>query len=825
MPREVIEQNSTTFSVSYQRGLSAEQVALRQEEHLTNKTKKKVSKSYGRIIFDSFANPFNVLLIAVTGIMIWGQLSVTHFIFAAVFILNIAIGIYQDIHARKLIEKLQVLSDDKYTVIRDGEEVIVGKNDIVLSDILILKQGDQIPADCVLREGKCEVDESLLTGESIPTKKEVGDSLLSGTYVSSGRCYVETTKVGKDSYAEQLQQTASSFSRPKSQIAQTIWDITATCTIVALVFGIAYTVVAFWRAEISWNSLFPMRQEGTSFIEGLSGAMVAMLPTGMFLLTSIAMTTGVIALARKNMLVQELYCIEALARADVLCFDKTGTLTDGKMTVEEVLPFGGHDVEDVARGVASILNATGDDNATALALKDRLKDFEPYEVSQSLPFDSARKYSGVITKDGVGYVFGAYGFVPVEPSQEVKELLRPYEEEGYRCLVVGKRKNAQNLEDLQERYEICGVLVLGDHIKDDAMANIEWFQNAGVTVYVISGDNPVTVSEIAKRCGVNNADHYVDMSTVDDDDIPTFVKTCRVFGRVLPEQKRAIVKALKESGHKVAMTGDGVNDILALKEADCSIAMASGASAAKNVAHLICTKSDFSSLPDVVAQGRRVVNNLQRSCSLFLGKTVFAFLVSTAFLISVICGGKPYPFSTSHMLVWEILGIGIPSFFLALQPNAEKIKSGSMLGALLSRAIPMGLAEAMCVVIPFVFRAAIPEFISFDPAELYTVTVSMCIISFSTVCFWSLLCSCWPANRYRLTVFGLCFAVAILIFLIDFNIRTEDGKGVLLRFMWGGFSWSYPLLLLASLGASLGAYFLSSYLIDFFSHKPRRQKQ
>lgn len=814
-----------SFSVTPEKGLSSEQVAQRISEHCTNKTKKRVSKSYGRIIFDSFANPFNVLLIAVTILMIWGKLSITHFIFAGVFGLNIAIGIYQDVHARLLIERLQVLSDDKYTVVRDGVETLVGKNDIVLSDILILKQGDQIPADAVLRLGQCEVDESLLTGESVPAKKEEGDTLLSGTYISSGRCYAEVMKVGKDSYAEQLQQTASSFSRPKSDIAQTIWDITATCTIVALVYGIAYTVVGFWRQAVSWDVLFPMLPKGTEFIDGLSGAMVAMLPTGMFLLTSIAMTTGVIALARKNMLVQELYCIEALARADVLCFDKTGTLTDGQMSVSEVIPIGSCNESEIAKAIATILAATGDDNATANALKERFKDQTALPATSSLAFDSSRKYSGAITKEGVGYVFGAYGFAPTEESEEAKSIMETYEKQGHRCLVVGMHKNAQNLEDLQEEYEICGVLILADHIKEDALDNISWFQNSGVDIYVISGDNPVTVSEIAKQCGVKNADRYVDMSTIKEEELPTYVRMCRVFGRVLPEQKRQIVRMLKADGHKVAMTGDGVNDILALKEADCSIAMASGASAAKNVAHLICTKSDFSSLPDVVAQGRRVVNNLQRSCSLFLSKTIFAFLVSTAFLISVMAGGAQYPFHTSHMLVWEILGIGIPSFFLALQPNAEKIKKGSMLGAILTRAIPCGLAEATCVAIPFIFRASTPEYISYNPEELYMVTISMCIIAFSTICFWSLLRSCWPLNKYRALVFGCHFAVAITIFIIDFFVRTPEGEGVLLRFMWGGFTWSYPLLLLATLVLALGIYFLSSSLIYEFTTRRREAKK
>lgn len=819
------KEQAPVFDVSAERGLSADQVASRTSSHLINKTKKQVSKSYARIVFDSFANPFNVLLILVTVMMIWGKLFISHFVFAGVFGLNIAIGIYQDIHARKLIEKLKVLSDDKYTAIRDGEEVVVRRDEIVLSDIIVLKQGDQIPADAVLRSGGVECDESLLTGESVPAKKEIGDSLLSGTFIHSGSCRAEIVKVGKDSYAEQLQEKASSFSRPKSQIAQSIWDITATCTIVALVFGIAYTVVAFWRGAVSWGALFPMTETGTAFIEGLSGAMVAMLPTGMFLLTSIAMTTGVIALAKKNMLVQELYCIEALARADVLCLDKTGTLTDGNMSVVEVRTIGGHSTALVQKAVTSILAATGDDNATAKALRAEFGTGDASGVIETLPFDSANKYSGVVMDDGTSYVFGAHGFAPTNKSPEVESLLKEREQQGYRCLVVGFAKNEEKTGKLQKEHEICAVLVLADHIKSDAPKNIEWFQDSGVDIYVISGDNPITVSEIAKRCGILNADRYVDMSEVSDEDIPTLVRTCRVFGRVLPEQKRLIVLALKEQGHKVAMTGDGVNDVLALKVADCSIAMASGASAAKNAAHLICTKSDFSSLPDVVAQGRRVVNNLQRSCSLFLSKTIFAVLVSLAFLISVICGGHQYPFSTSHLLVWEVLGIGLPSFFLALQPNSDKIKEESMLSALMTRAVPCGLAEATCVVVPFLFLTTIPDFVSFTPEEVYIDTVSMCIIAFSAMCFWSLFRACWPMNRYRAVVFFGSVAAAVIVFMIDFNVRVGNGKGVILNFMWGGFNWSFPLLLLATLAAALGVYFATAYLIGELAKKSRRKKQ
>jgi len=813
------------MAVDPDRGLTAEQVELRHKQKLVNKTKKTVTKSYGKILFDNFCNPFNLLLLVITGVMIWGRLSITHFIFAGVFGLNIAIGIYQDVHARILLERLKVLSDNKAVVLRDGKDTEIFTNEIVLSDIIVFKQGDQIPADAVILRGHCSCDESLLTGESIAAAKGPGDPLYSGSFLASGSCVAQVVAVGGDAYAEKLRATASAFARPKSEIAQSIWNITVTCALTALIYGVIFTVIAFVKRHVSLDALFPMTQDGSFFIESLSGSMVAMLPTGMFLLTSVALTTGVIALARKNMLVQELYCIEMLARVDTICFDKTGTLTDGDMTVKEVISFHNYNEAEIAYAISALLHSTGDDNVTARAMKERFGARNKGKVLESLPFNSHKKYSAVCLTDIGSFVVGAYEFAPIKKEPEVELLLQSYEKEGYRCLIIGHSENEISNGVLPKNFEICGLLVLSDRIKPSAKDNIDWFQNSGVTVYVISGDNPITVSEIAKQCGIKKADCYADMSSVKDEDIPELVKTCRVFGRVLPEQKRLIVEALKKEGHKVAMTGDGVNDILALKSADCSIAMASGSSAAKSVAHLVCTKSDFSSLPDVVAQGRRVINNLQRSCSLFLSKTVFAMLVSAAFLISVLCGGPRYPFSTSHMLVWEIFSIGIPSFFLALQPSSERIE-GSMMKNIFVRAIPFGIAETLCVAVPYLFYAIAPSLISYNPEEVYKVLVSLCIISFSIMSYGTLLRVCLPLNKYRATVFFTSLVIGILIFVPDYFVRVQtgehQGEGVLLRFMWGGFAWSAPLILLATLLVATGAYFLIAYFVEI---RPKRIKE
>lgn len=806
-------------------GLNEEQVAYRKKQKQVNITKKAVSKTYGRILFDSFANPFNILLIAVTLVMVWGRLSFTNFVFVIIYGANIIIGIQQDIHARHLIDRLKETTDDHYKVIRGGQEISILSSEIVLSDIVQLEQGMMVPADMQVVSGHCSCDESLISGEFIPVKKTEGDTLYSGSFLKSGNCVAQAVRVGEDSYLEGLRKSASKFKRPKSEIAQVVWNITAICTLVSLSFGIIYTIILLVRHEIYPSDFFPeMTMSGTKFIEGLSGAMIAMLPTGMFLLTSVAMTTGVIALSKKNILVHELYCIENLARADVLCFDKTGTLTDGMMSISDVITFGDYSEAEIAFGVSAILSSTKDQNETARALAERFGKRNVAQVRSCVPFDPELKYSAVSLEEEGTYVIGAYGFVPGK-DPEVEKVLEQYQSQGYRCMVVAHSDGHISSGKMPKKFEFCAVLVILDHIKADAKKNVEWFRENGVSIYVLSGDNPITVSEIARRCGIEGAERYIDMTGVADEDIPSLVSEYRVFGRVLPEQKEKIVLALQAAGHKVAMTGDGVNDVLALKVADCSIAMASGSSAAKSVAHLVCTKSDFSSLPDVVTHGRRVINNIERSCSLFLNKTVFAVLVSIAFLVAVSFKGYTYPFRPANMLVWEVFSIGIPSFFLALQPNSDRI-GGSVIKGIFKKAIPLGVAEATCVLLAFIVLLVFPRWLTLDaePGHAYNVTIALCITSFTLFSYVALFRLCQPLNKYRTTVFlgGLTFA--IVIFLIDFFCRNERGEGVLLHFSWLGFYWSYPILLFSIVGIATGVYLLLRYFIEDRPAKRRKEQ-
>ncbi len=804
------------------KGLSLAQVEEMRAAHLTNKKKKQHSKSYWKIIFDNVANPFNLLLFAIMGVMIWARVSFSHYIFAVVLFANVIIGVYQDVHARHLTEKLKVLSDDKAVVIREGVETQILTDDIVLSDILVLKQGNEIPADAVIRTGNVSIDESMLTGESRAQHKGPGEEIFSGSFIKSGNCLAEVRHVGADSYAEKIRLSASSFKRPKSEISSSTWNVTVACAAAALVFAIIYLIVTFLRDHDALRAFTPMTDKGRAIIESLSGLMVAMLPTGMFLLTSVALTTGVIALAKKGMLVQEIYCIETLARADVVCFDKTGTLTDGNMSVYETIPLNGTQPAEIEYGVSAVLAATKDDNATARALRKQFGDTCAKAVESFIPFDSAYRYSAVSFRDGGTYVFGAYGSFVVKRQPEIEALLQSYEKKGYRCLVLGYSENNIKNGELPEKIELCAVLTLLDHIKESAKENIKWFLDSGVDVRVISGDNPITVAEIARQCGLVGAENCVDMSRISKEQIPDLIKTTKVFGRVMPEQKEWIVEALQAEGHKVAMTGDGVNDVLALKQADCSIAMASGAAAAKNVSYLICTNSDFDALPEVVAQGRRVINNLQRSCSLFLSKTIFALLVSTVFMVSLALGGRGYPFETSHMIVWEIFAIGMASFFLALEPNNERLK-GSMMGNIALKALPSGIAEAACVLGAYILSAAAPSLIVEHPENLGGATIALAVISFTMFAYVTLFRICMPLHRYRRFVFIGSLAFGIAAFLIDFFVRDPRGRGILLQIQWGGFAKTFFPMVLAIVAFAIGIYVFVTWLIGYIQRRKKHE--
>ncbi len=751
-------------------GLSSLEVEERKKDGLANKVAKKVTKTYWKIFLDNFFTFFNLIYFVLAILMLYGRMNLSSFFFLLPVFGNIVIGLITDIRARRLVDKLRIVTDPKALVVRDGKETEIGIRELVLSDIVVLKAGDQVSADCVIVNGKLTMNESLVTGEAAKIDKKVGDEVLSGTFVQAGKAYARVTKVGIANYAEGLQNNAKSFSRPKSELKRSFFAIFMFAGIVAIVFGLAELLV--WLAQNNWSVNYQKYQE---FIAGLSGSLVAMIPAGLYLLSSLTLGIGVLSLAKKRMNVQELYCIEMLARVDTICFDKTGTLTDGTLSISDIYCYGDFEEREIKSAMRSIVLATGDDNATARAVKAIEAEGEWKSVS-SIPFDSVRKYSAAYFETKGTFVLGAPGFVDAKKNDMSDLRIEKLSEKGYRVLGLYWSKNAIKNDEIPAKLQLIAVIAVSDHIKEDAKANIEWFKKSDVDIKVISGDNPVTVSEIANRVGVPGAARYVSMQGVKDEEIPALAKEYSVFGRVSPEQKALLVEALQKEGHKVAMTGDGVNDILALKKADCSIAMASGSSAAQNVSHIVSLDNDFSKLPDVVAEGRRVINNLQRTASLFLSKTFFAIVVTTIFLISSIFDkNESYPFTTSNMLLWELITIGIGGFLLALQPSNERLK-GKFLATIFSRAIPSGVMEVLSVLVVFVIHWSAPNFLSYETATAISVLL------FSFLSYLTLFVVSLPLDKYRGIVFAILFVLGAAFFLIDrfssFELWSIDYSGI-----------------------------------------------
>lgn len=804
------------FDVDPETGLNESQVELRKKEGLENKTPKHVTKTYWQIICDNLFSVLNIILFIIFGLMLSAGLGVTHYVFMAILVCNIGIGLYQDINARRLCDKLRVITDPKAKVIRNGKVVTIDTNQVVLSDILVLDSGDQICADAVIVKGMASIDESVITGESLPVSKESGENIYSGTFLTKGHVYAKVVKVAAANYAETLQKAASGFSRPNSEIKSSISRMIWFCCIASVTFGVLMTIIYLFRFA-GWNSY----EQYSSFIASLSGSLVAMIPAGMSLLTSLALAVGVIQLAKKRMLVQQLYCIEMLARVDVLCLDKTGTLTDGSMVLAKTITFSGYTEKEIASMVATVLHFTNDTNATANALRNAFGNETKERQSFVLPFDSASKYSAVSVLNNGTYFFGAYGFVPAKGNPEVKSLVEEYASKGYRCLVVAKSNKRIEKKKVPDNGEIVALLLLSDHIKEDAAENIEWFKSNGVQVKVISGDDPVTVAEIAKRVGVPNANKFVSLEGKSLEETAVLANEYSVFGRVSPEQKAVIVSTYRKKGHKVAMTGDGVNDILALKVADCSIAMASGSEAARNVAHLVALDSDFSKLPDVVAQGRRVINNLQRTCSLFLVKTFFAITVSLIFLFSDLFGGLRYPFETPNLLVWETFSIGGAAFFLALQPSKERL-TGGFFSNIMKKVVPGGIAAVVGGLLPYLLMLIWPESYSMaglDLSQYPLLTRTVSVIVFTLVSYVVLFRVCWPFTTYRALVFVLMAAAGSVTFGIDYFVA----HGNILALSWDGLSPYFFLVVLVIGLIAVGVYIGVELLIKRLTKKEKTE--
>ena len=750
------EVNAEHFSLDIEKGLTNEQVQQRIENGLVNKTKKHVTKSYVRIVYENVFNFFNIILFVIAAAMIVARIKYTQFAFLGILVSNIAIGLYQDIRARKLIDKLKVVSSVKVDVLRNGEVQQIKANQLVLSDIVQIKQGTQLVCDGSIVDGFVELNESLLTGESRNISKKNGDHVYSGSFVAAGHALYRVEHLGSDNYAEKLQQNAKKFKRVKSEILSSIKSI--------------FRVIGFFIVTLGITQIVLLRKDLTNIhsdaftkaITSVSASLIGMSPIGMYLLTSITLAVGVITLAKRKMLTQDMYCIETLARVDTLCLDKTGTLTDGNLSVHKVISTSDCSEKDIAKIIKTLVDATKDDNPTARAIKEEFANLNDFDTYSSIPFSSERKFSAVMLEDGRSIVMGAREFVP-HKDKKIDEICKEYEKDGMRVLILGLHTHVITIDEKLQESDVLGIIVLKDHIRDDAPDNIKWFRENGVDIRIITGDNPESAAEIARRAGIENADKYISLDGMSLEEVRHIVREYRIFGRVTPEQKEVIIEALKDDGHTVAMTGDGVNDILALRVADCSIAMASGSDAAKNVSHLVSLDSSFSALPDVVREGRRVINNLQRTVSVFLIKTVFAIVLTIMFLCRMFKLSPSYPFEPANMYIWEIPSIGIGSLFLSLQPNEERIKSKFLMN-IVFRLIPASVVQIGLVMFFFWYCK------DFETAK------TMSILSFSIFSFAILIRVCMPFDVYRaILVPGLMF-IGGMWMVADNFIQNPDYK-------------------------------------------------
>lgn len=695
-------------------GLTDEQVNERIAEGKVNADENPNTRTYKQIIKENTLTFFNFLnIVLLVLVLLVG--SYKNAFFVCIIVINTLIGIAQEIRAKKTIDKLAILTARKSVVIREGQKWTVPTEELVLDDVVCLKTGDQVPADAKVLEGSVEVNESLLTGESDNLPKNVGDELFSGSFVTSGEASCQIIHVGKDNYAAQITSEAKEFKRHNSELKNSLNAILKVISIIIVPIG----ALLFYKQYYIVGDTF--RDSVVSMVAGVLG----MIPEGLVLLTSVALTLGALVLANKKTLVQELYCIETLARVDTLCLDKTGTITEGTMCVERVEPYentvetvnetetseetdksadaAGKSVEEtetdsafrnkISSIMCNMMYVLKDQNATIDALRKQFPAKQDMTLKHVIPFSSDRKYSGAVFEENGTYLMGAAQFLFPEDNQELTARCQKYAEEGLRVLVLAHSEQMTEGTELPEGLKPLALMLLTDVIREEAPDTLAFFDSQEVDLKVISGDDPVTVSAIAKRAGLKNAENYVDATTLTtEEELQDAVAQYSVFGRVTPQQKKAMVQALQSQGHTVAMTGDGVNDVLALKEADCSIAMAQGSDAAKNIANVVLLDSNFASMPHIVNQGRRVVNNIRTAASMFLIKTMFSVMLS----LLTIFFGDTYPFEPIQMSLISACAVGIPTFLLAQENNYEKIDH-TFLRHVFINAFPAALTISSCV--------------------------------------------------------------------------------------------------------------------------------
>ena len=718
-------------------GLTNEQVQERIAEGKVNVNENPNTRTYKQIILENTLTFFNFLNIALLVLVLFVR-SYKNSMFMGIILINTVIGIIQEIRAKKTIDKLAILTESKTVVLREGKKWSISTEKLVLDDLIFLKTGDQVPADVKVLEGTVEVNESLLTGESDNLSKSQGDELFSGSFVTSGEACCQVIHVGKDNYASQITSEAKEFKRHNSELRNSLNAILKVISIIIVPLG----------AMLFYKQYMIVGDTLKDSVVNMVAAVLGMIPEGLVLLTSVALTLGSMVLATKKTLVQELYCIETLARVDTLCLDKTGTITEGTMKVEDVQlydtaqttvvqhtakfdPETGEPVQNVSalkpevtvsaekengqiqetvnletvsqeerqklqeidHIMGNMMSVLHDQNATADALRKRFPSRNDLKLIHAIPFSSDRKYSGAVFEGRGTYLIGAAQFLFPEGNEELLEHCSSYAQEGYRILVLAHSEQETKGTERPTGLEPLGLFLITDVIREEAPDTLAFFDSQGVDLKVISGDDPVTVSAIAKKAGLKNANHYIDATTIKtSEEMQRAVAECSVFGRVTPQQKKQMVQALQSQKHTVAMTGDGVNDVLALKEADCSIAMAAGSDAAKNIANVVLLDSNFGAMPHIVNQGRRVVNNIRSAASMFLIKTIFSVLLS---LITIFFGDA-YPFEPIQMSLISACAVGIPTFLLTQENNYNKIDH-TFLRHVFMNAFPAAVTITGCV--------------------------------------------------------------------------------------------------------------------------------
>lgn len=735
-------------------GLSSAQAQERVDAGWANLPIDPPGKTVGQIVRSNVFTYFNMLFFFLAACVL-AVGSWQNVMFMGVVLANIAIGIVQELRSKRTLDKLTLLTAPQGAVIRDGRRRKIPTSEMVRDDIVEFSAGDQIFADAVVVAGECSANEALITGEADEIKKKPGDELLSGSFVVSGQCRARLTRVGADSFANRLTLEAKAAKPPQQS------EMMRSLTRLVQVIGIAIIPLGILMAvkEIVW-----LGRSVTDGVVATVASLIGMIPEGLYLLTSMALAAGVVRLAQKRTLVHDMGCIETLARVDVLCVDKTGTVTENKMTVEDVVPLCPERFEesDIRLIMADYVAAMRADNDTMAALRRYFTGEVKQPAIKAVPFTSAKKFGGVSFHEDETYLLGAPDVLLGERGGKYAKQIDAYSAKGCRVLLLGLYDGDPEDERPEAGLMPIALILLSNKIREEAPETFKYFAAQGVAIKVISGDNALAVSEVAKRAGIRGAENYVDARTLEtDEDIAEAVERYTVFGRVTPDQKRRFVRALKAAGHTVAMTGDGVNDVLALKEADCSVAMASGSDAACQVSHIVLLESNFAAMPSVVAEGRRVINNIERSASLFLVKNIFSFILAVITLVFTL----PYPVTSAQMSLVSALTIGIPGFILAMEPNSARIK-GKFLPNVVGRALPGGLTDLFLVLgaILFCLVFELPE------DMMGTIcTVILCVVGLMVV---HRTCKPYDLLRRAMMValvvgFGICVLVLPELFTIS----------------------------------------------------------